>query len=148
MDRLDRKILNRIQNRFPLISEPYQELAKELGLSKEEILERIVGLKEDGTIRRIGAIFDSKRLGFKSTLIAIKVPKERVDEVVEIINSYIGVTHNYLREHEYNIWFTLIAETEERIKEIINEISSKTGIDDILNLPAKNVFKLKVAFEF
>jgi siroheme decarboxylase len=148
MDAIDQKILNRIQHDFPITSRPYHQLAEELELNEDEVRKRIINLKKQGIIRRIGAIFDSKNLGFKSTLIAMKVPLEKLEEVVKVINNYSGVTHNYQREHDYNIWFTLIAESEGKIKEIIAEISSRTGIKDILDLPAIRFYKLNVRFNF
>ncbi|MDW7674182.1 MAG: Lrp/AsnC family transcriptional regulator, partial [Bacillota bacterium] len=92
-------------------------------------------------------IFDSKKLGYKSTLCAIKVPEDRIEEVTEIVNSYNGVTHNYLREHQYNMWFTLIAPSDDSIQEILREMKVMTGIDDIINLPAINFFKINVNFD-
>ena len=147
MDELDLQIINRIQTNFPLTNRPYEQLGQELGLSEEEVLERMKVLKGEGIIRHLGAVFDSNKLGFHSTLAAIQVPEARLDEVAQIINAYTGVTHNYLRNMDYNMWFTLTAESEERVKEILVEITEKTGISKILNLPAINLFKIKVNFK-
>jgi DNA-binding Lrp family transcriptional regulator len=147
VDNIDRQLLNIIQRGFPICSRPYQQLAEELGTSEEEVIEKIAKLKEEGIIRRLGGIFDSKKLGYKSTLCAIKVPKEKMPEVTDAINSYKGVTHNYLREHYYNMWFTLIAPSAEAIEEILAEMRRETGIDDIINLPAVNFFKINVNFD-
>ncbi|MDD2421921.1 MAG: Lrp/AsnC family transcriptional regulator, partial [Heliobacteriaceae bacterium] len=100
-------------------------------------------LKERGIIRRIGGVFDSRRLGYRATLCALKVPPDRVDAVAAIVNGYPGVTHNYLREHEYNMWFTLIAPTAAKMAAIIAEIKARTGCE-LQNLPASRVFKIKV----
>jgi DNA-binding Lrp family transcriptional regulator len=148
MDDIDKLILNKIQAEFPIAERPFQELGKELGLTEVEVLERIKNLKEEGIIRRIGASFDSKKLGFKSTLCAIKVPEERVDEVAEIINQYPEVTHNYLRNHAYNIWFTLITPSREHIHKILGEISQKSGIGDVREMPSTRVFKIGVNLRF
>lgn len=148
MDDIDKLILNKIQAEFPIAERPFQELGKELGLTEVEVLERIKNLKEEGIIRRIGASFDSKKLGFKSTLCAIKVPEERVDEVAEIINQYPEVTHNYLRNHAYNIWFTLITPSREHILKILGEISKKSGITDVRDMPSTKVFKIGVNLRF
>jgi DNA-binding Lrp family transcriptional regulator len=147
VDNVDKQLLNIIQRGFPISSRPYQQLADELGITEGEVMERIASLKEEGIIRRLGGIFDSKKLGYKSTLCAIKVPEEKIPEVTKIINAYKGVTHNYLREHPYNMWFTLIASSAETIEELLSEMRRETGIDDIINLPAVNFFKINVNFD-
>ncbi len=148
MDNIDKKIINRIQADFPICSEPYKQLGKELGLTEGEVIQRLNTLKQKGYIRRLGAVFNSQKLGFSSTLLALKVPPARIDEVAEIINAYKGVTHNYLRQTDYNMWFTLTAESDERLSDTIAEIKEKTGISDLLNLPAIKLFKINVNFKF
>ena len=148
MDDVDKKILNIIQAGFPVEAEPFKVLGEQVGISEDDVLERIKKLKETGIIRRIGAVFDTRRLGFVSTLCAARVPEEKLKEFVEIVNSYPGVTHNYRRSHEYNVWFTCIASTEEKIKKTLMEISEKTDITDMLNMPAKRKFKINVSFDF
>ncbi|MBW1859229.1 MAG: AsnC family transcriptional regulator [Deltaproteobacteria bacterium] len=147
MDDTDRAILNRIQSDFPIASRPYLIVAQELGLEEDEVIRRITQLKNDGIIRRIGANFVPGRLGFVSTLCAARVPKEKIPLFSETVNRYPGVTHNYRRDHEYNIWFTFIAESMERIESNLKEIASKTGVTEILNLPATKVYKLRAQFE-
>ena len=147
MDNTDRAILNRIQSDFPIASRPYLIVAQELDLEEDEVIRRITQLKNDGIIRRIGANFVPGRLGFVSTLCAARVPKDKVPLFSETVNQYPGVTHNYRRDHEYNIWFTFIAESMERIESYLKEIASKTGVTDILNLPATKVYKLRAQFE-
>jgi DNA-binding Lrp family transcriptional regulator len=141
---LDRRVLTEIQAGFPLTGAPYRELGGRLGVPEADVLRSVLKLRETGVVRRVGAIFDSARLGYRSTLCAIAVPAERVDEVAELIGGYPDVTHNYLREDRYNIWFTLIASSRERIEAILAEIAGRTGIDDILDLPAIRLFKIKV----
>ena len=147
MDNTDRHILSEIQSNFPIVSRPFEELGRRLGLSESELMGRIKRLKKRGIIRRIGGNFHSSRLSFTSTLCAARVPETRIDSFVEAVNRYPGVTHNYLRSHEYNIWFTFIAENRDYIEEALKEISRKTGVMDILNLPAIKTFKIKVDFE-
>ena len=147
MDDIDRAIINEIQSDFPVESRPFKALGKRLRLSEDEILDRVKRLKEDGVIRRIGGNFNSKKLNFKSTLCAAKVPEEKIDDFVKAVNRYPGVTHNYLRNHEYNIWFTFIAENMDIIDTAIEEISMLTGVTEIRNLPAVRMFKIKVDFE-
>lgn len=147
MDDIDKAILNEIQSDFPVTSRPYRELGKGIDLSEHEVIERIKGLKDEGVIRRIGGNFHSGRLDFTSTLCAAKVPQEKIDHFVEVVNSYPGVTHNYLRNNIYNIWFTFIAQDMTYIDNALREISEETGVMEILNLPAARTFKIKVDFE-
>jgi DNA-binding Lrp family transcriptional regulator len=146
--RKDRLILNEIQRNFPVTHRPFLALARKLGMKESEILARVKKLKEMGIIRRIGASFSSHAVGFSSTLCAVKVPLKKVEAFVAVVNSYPGVTHNYEREGDYNIWFTLIAPSRREIERILEEISGKTGIEDILNLPASKTFKIAVDFNF
>jgi siroheme decarboxylase len=147
MDPTDRKILNEIQSDFPITSRPYRELGRRLHLTEDDVLSAVRRLKEEGVIRRIGGNFQSSRLNFVSTLCAAKVPEEKIDSFVEVVNRYAGVTHNYLRNNAYNIWFTFIAKDMEFIENSLKEISEKTGVEEILNLPASKMFKIKVDFE-
>jgi len=147
MDETDKKILNEIQTDFPITSRPFRELGKRLDLSEREVIESIKRLKDVGVIRRIGGNFQSRRLDFTSTLCAAKVPKEKIEHFVEVVNHYPGVTHNYLRNHVYNIWFTFIAQDMAYIDDALRKISEETGASEILNLPAVNTFKIKVDFE-
>ncbi|WP_411680805.1 AsnC family transcriptional regulator [Clostridium thailandense] len=147
MDIIDRKLINLVQNGLPIESRPFLALAEELSITEREVIERLETLKNHGCIRRIGGIFDSKKLGYVSTLCAISVPKEKIEEVSEIINSYEEVTHNYIREHYYNMWFTLIASSKERIDIIIEDIKLKTSINKLLNLPSIKLFKIKATFD-
>lgn len=143
-----RKVLNMIQAKLPVTSHPWAAVGEEVGMTEAEVMDVVTELREGGVIRRIGAIFDSFRLGYRTTLCSIAVPEDRVDEVAALISAYPNVTHNYLREDRYNVWFTLHAPSSERIVEILDEIAERTGIDDILNLPATRLFKIRVDFDF
>lgn len=147
MDKTDRKILNIIQTDFPVDKEPFKLLGDAIGISEDDVLDRVKKLKERGIIRRIGAVFDTKEMGFASTLCAARVPEEKVKEFVDAVNSYSGVTHNYRRSHDYNIWFTFIAPSEEEIERSLDEIREVTGINDILNMPVRRRFKIDASFE-
>jgi len=146
LDSVDRVVLNRIQSDFPITAQPFKTIAEELGLDEDDVLSRIVRLKELGIIRRIGGNFVPGKLGFVSTLCAAKVPPDKVDVFADTVNQYPGVTHNYLRENEYNVWFTFISPSMEEIEANLTKISRDTGITDILNLPATKVFKIKAQF--
>lgn len=145
MDNLDRRLLDIIQTDFPLESRPYAVLAEKLGISEEEAFQRVRSLRKDGIIRRIGANFQSARLGWVSTLCAAKVPAEKMEEFISRVNAETGVTHNYEREHPYNIWFTLISPSIQAQLDTINAITRDTGIS-ILNLPATRLYKIRVDF--
>jgi DNA-binding Lrp family transcriptional regulator len=147
LDSTDSAILNRIQSDFPITSRPYLTVANELGLSEEEVLDRVARLKADGIIRRIGGNLVPGKLGFVSTLCAASVPADKIDHFAEIVNRYPGVTHNYQRDSTYNVWFTFIASSRAEIKKNLKQIAKDSGIDDILNLPATKVFKIRAEFE-
>ena len=147
LDELDRMILNEIQSNLPIEPRPYQVLAEKLKCSEEEVLRRVQEMKDKKVIRRIGANCDSRKLGYTSTLCAAKVPSRLREQFVEVVNSYAGVTHNYRRAHEYNIWFTLIAPSKGEIKRILREISELTGVEEVISLPAERLFKIQVDFE-
>ncbi|SHK11663.1 AsnC family transcriptional regulator [Desulforamulus aeronauticus] len=147
MDQIDRRLLNLIQAEVPLCPEPYKVLAENLGITEQEVLDRLARLMQQDIIRRLGGVFDSRKLGYKGTLCAIKVPPDRIDEVATVINDYIGITHNYLREDEYNMWFTILAQSPDKVQQILTEIKDKTGIEDIINLPSQKHFKVLVNFK-
>jgi DNA-binding Lrp family transcriptional regulator len=146
MDAIDKKILDIIQTEFPLESRPYQAIGEQVDLTEAETLARIRALTEKGVIRRIGANFQSRKLGWRSTLCAASVPKEKLKEFVAEVNRHPGVTHNYLREHDKNVWFTYIGPSWENVVETLDSITAKTGIP-ILNMPAEQMFKIKVDFQ-
>jgi DNA-binding Lrp family transcriptional regulator len=147
MDSIDKKILNIIQKKFPVVAEPFKEVAEKLGIGEDEVLKRIKNLKDEGVIRRIGAVFDSKKMGFVSTLCAARVPEEKLKTFVEVVNSFAGVTHNYRRSHEYNVWFTFIAPDEGTLEKSLAEIRNRTDVTDIISMPAAQTFKIDATFE-
>lgn len=148
MDELDGRILQALQNAFPLSQCPYEVISDKLGISCEQLMARLRLLKADGIIRRIGASLDSYRFGYKSTLAAISVKQIALEQVCEVIDSFSEITHSYLRNDHFNVWFTVIAPDDERIKKIIGEIRSALSLDNsqVLNLPMKRLFKLNASF--
>jgi len=147
IDHIDRSILNSIQSDFPLTPRPYLAIAEDLGLTEDDVLGRLKRLKKEGIIRRIGGNFVPEKLGFISTLCAVRVPEDKIDSFAEIVNRYPGVTHNYQRNNEFNIWFTFIALSMDEIHENLDRIRLEPGIKDIINLPATKVFKIKAQFD-
>jgi DNA-binding Lrp family transcriptional regulator len=148
MDKIDEKLLNLMQNEIPIDKRPFKLLGEKLLITEKEVLRRINNLKKQGLIRRIGGIFNSRKIGYTSTLCAAKVPEDKIEEIALCINGYEEVTHNYLREDEYNMWFTIITYSEERLSSIIQEIKDKTNLADIISLPSIKLFKVKVALNF
>ncbi len=147
MDEIDKKILNLLQTDFPVEEEPFRRIGEQVGISEDEVLQRVQTLKDEKIIRRIGAVFDLRRLGYVSTLCAARVPEKDIDAVARVVNDCPEVTHNYVRSHEYNVWFTVIAPSEEALQETIDRIKAKTGIDEILDLRATKTFKINASFE-
>lgn len=147
LDETDKAILNRIQSNFPIDSRPFKVIGMELGLTEDEVIHRLERLKQQGIIRRIGGNFVPDKVGYVSTLCAAKVPDEQISQFAAIVNQYPGVTHNYQRDNEFNIWFTFIAPSMKEIEKSLADISALTGITEILNLPATDVFKIKAHFE-
>jgi len=147
MEERDRRLLNEIQAGFPVEPHPYRVIGRRIGMEEDEVLARILSLKKKGIIRRLGASINSRRIGFVSTLLAARVPDEKLDSFVATVNSCPGVTHNYQRKHEYNVWFTLIASSASEKEQIIRDLVAATGVD-ITELPAKKIFKIRVDFRF
>jgi siroheme decarboxylase len=147
IDGKDRKILNQIQVDFPVDSRPYKILAEKIGIREDELIQRINQMKKDLLIRRIGGNFSPDRLGYYSTLCAAKVPEDKIEVFTKTVNEYSGVTHNYKRDHEFNIWFTFIEASVETIKTNLENIKKTTKVETILNLPATRVFKISANFK-
>ncbi len=146
LDSIDKQLLDIIQTNFPLVPRPYAELGAQVNITEAEALARVRAMQEKKIIRRLGANFQSAKLGFRSTLCAAKVPEESMEFFVKTVNEYTGVTHNYLRKNVYNIWFTFIGPSWNDVCTSLNEITQKTGIE-ILNLPAKQMYKIRVDFQ-
>ncbi len=141
----DKKILDIIQTAFPLTPRPYATLGQLLGMTEEEVFASVQAMKQGGIIRRLGANFQSAKLGFRSTLCAAKVPEEKMEQFCAAVNALPGATHNYLRRHAYNIWFTLIGPSWEDVCRTLEALEAESGIK-ILNLPATKLYKIRVDF--
>lgn len=146
MRKLQKQLCNVLQDGLPICPKPYDDLAKYLNNNEETILQEIRELKESGVIRRICALINSLALGMTGTLVAAHIPEENLQEVAEAVNSLENVSHNYLREHYYNLWFTLQAESPKQIEVTVSNLSGRFGID-FYSLPIERVFKLDVRFD-
>ena len=150
-DQTDLAILNALQDDLPLVSRPWKAIADRLGITETEIISRMNRLKDAGIIRGISPVLESRPLGLHAaTLVAFRVPEDRIGKVAGIISTYPEVSHNFRRDHTYNLWFTIAAPDREGIRHVLDEILQRTGIpaDDVLDLPTKNRIKINVRFAF
>jgi siroheme decarboxylase len=131
---------------MPLVHQPFAALGQGLGLPETEVLARTRRLKAAGLIRQIGPIFDTRRLGYESTLVAFHVPREALEDVAGQVSAHPGVSHNYARPHHYNLWFTLAVPPDQDLAGEIGRLAQRCGVDDWLDLPALRVFKIKTHF--
>ena len=144
LNELEKRLLNDYQRDFPLTSRPYACIADQLGISEQLVLTTLHGLKARGVISRLGPVFKPKRVG-ASTLAAMAVPEERLDEVARIVSRYNEVNHNYEREDVFNLWFVITASEERRITEVLEEIRQATGLQ-ILDLPMEESYHIDLGF--
>jgi len=154
MDDIDRSILAVIQEGFPLTPDPWDQVAElaELppgttALSGDEVFHRVVRMRTDGVIRRIGAVLDARSLGIVTILVAARVPEDRIDEFTEAVNENPRVTHNYQRPGPYTVWFTLWGESTDEIRRTVDVIKRRTGIDEISLFPATKTYKIRAVFD-
>lgn len=147
IDSLDKQLLNEIQWQFPLVDRPFLEISKRYYVSEDEVLERIKILKRIGLIRQINAIFDTRRLGYKSTLVAFSVLQDKLDQVANEVNRHPGVSHNYERNHEYNMWFTLAVPPFGDMKRDLERMASLDGVTKYRVLPTLRLYKIGVKLD-
>ncbi len=150
-DQMDLRILDALQDDIPLVPRPYAAIAQRLGLSEPALLERMQKLMEAGILRSIAPTLEPHAVGLSaSTLVALRVPEERVHEIAAVISSYPCVSHNFRRDHPYTIWFTLAGRSNEELQEVLSEILLRTGIPDteVLDLPTVKKLKVDVHFPF
>lgn len=143
---IDKRILSRLQQDIPFIEKPWQVVAEDLGITEDFLLKRVAFLKKIGIIRRISAVFSPQKIGLVSTLVGVKTPQKAVSKVVKQINSYSEVTHDYKRNAEYNIWFTIVAKDTKRIARIISQVKKNKAIEKLSDFPAVKLFKIDVNF--
>jgi DNA-binding Lrp family transcriptional regulator len=144
MDDLDRRLLNRIQSDFPLVARPFAELGQPLGLAEDGVIARIRALKAGRIVRQISAIFDTRSLGYKSSLVAMRVDPARITEAARIINEHPGVTHNYERNHQYNLWFTIAVPPTSDLEAVVQRIHELAGAEVTRVMYTLRLFKIGV----
>lgn len=142
----DRRILDEVQGDFPLVPRPFAVLAERLHTDEDALLARLEALREAGYLRRFGAYFDSGALGYRGTLVALRVADGAVEAVAEAVNRYGGVTHNYERDGEYNLWFTFQYASEDARRETLDAVRRLPGVERMLDLPSKKRYKVRVRF--
>ena len=147
IDTLDKKLLNEIQWVFPLTERPFHEISKRYNVSEDEIIQRIAYMKYLGLIRQINAIFDTRRLGYKSALIAFAIEHDRLDYVANEVNKHPGVSHNYERNHEFNMWFTLAVPPDGDLKTDLDRMASLDGVIKYRLLPTLKLYKIGVRLD-
>lgn len=144
-DAIDRRLLNDFQSGLPLVPRPFAAIADRLGIPESGVIERLRRLTRAGAVSRVGPVFRPRRVGV-STLAAMAVPPERLDEVAALVNGYSEVNHNYEREHEYNLWFVLTAADRDQLGRVIDEIARRAGLP-ILDLPMLAEYHIDLGFQ-
>ena len=146
LSEFDKAILNAVQEEIPLAPRPFAILAQRLHTDEDTVLERLGSLKEEGYLRRLGAYFDSDALGYRGTLVALRVSEGNMPEIIKHINHYDGVTHNYEREGEYNLWFTLQTPSETERRKILSAFRSLPGVERMIAMHSRKKYKVRVQF--
>ena len=142
----EKRLCNLLQNRIPVTQKPFEKIADKLLTSENQILQKIKKLKKQGIIRRLGPVLNYRALGRKSTLVTAHLGKEKLPEVVKAVNGLPCVSHNYLRDHYYNLWFTVQGKSEKEIKQSLANFSRRFNIQ-FHSVPAAQTFKLDVRFD-
>jgi len=145
---LDKQLLNLAQKEVPLVAEPFAHLASELGISEDEVLTRLGRWRdEEKVVRQISAIFDTRKLGYRSMLVAQRIPTDTINEAAEIVNAHPGVSHNYERDHEFNLWFTVATPPGMSLEAHVDALHELTGAEATRMLPTLKMFKIEVRLD-
>ena len=143
----DKRLLNILQGNLPLCSRPFSRLGEMLDTTEEHVLRRLNELKREGYLRRIGTFFNSEQLGYHGTLIALRVAEDHLADVAQAVNRYAGATHNYEREGDYNLWFTLLTPSRHAEEKILADIAALPGVEGHMSLKANKRYKINVQFK-
>jgi DNA-binding Lrp family transcriptional regulator len=149
LDDLDKRLLNLMQGRFPIAPRPYEAVATEAGITEQEAIDRVKRLLDERIIRQVTPIFDTRALGYSSMLVAAKVDPENPWRAANVINEHPGVSHNYLRNHEFNIWFTIATEPDSRLglDGTLEALAREAGAESVRQLPTLKLFKIRMDLE-
>ena len=149
LDALDRRLLNLMQGSFPIASRPYEHVASEAGIDESEVLARVQRLLDERIIRQVTPIFDTRALGYSSMLVAAKVDPEYPHRAAQVINSHPGVSHNYLRNHDFNLWFTIATEPDSELglEGTLEVLAREAQAESVRQLPTLRLFKIRMDLE-
>ncbi|MFZ0971723.1 MAG: AsnC family transcriptional regulator [Solirubrobacteraceae bacterium] len=149
LDDLDKRLLNLMQGSFPIAPRPYQHVAQQAGITESEVLDRVSHLLDERIIRQVTPIFDTRALGYSSMLVAAKVDPENPWRAANVINAHPGVSHNYLRNHEFNIWFTIATEPDSPLglEGTLEALAKEAGAESVRQLPTLQLFKIRMDLE-
>lgn len=145
MDAVDRAIINALQDGFPICARPYAAAAEQLGITEDDLLQRLAALREQKTITRFGPLFHAERLGGALSLVAMRIPAQDFDRVAALVNAHAEVAHNYERAHDFNMWFVLATETEQQLQDTLLAIAAETGYP-VYNMPKLEEYYLNLRF--
>ena len=147
MDELDKELLNEIQWTFPLVTRPFDAIAKKFNSTPEIVKDRLIQLKEIGVLRQLSAIFDTRKLGYTSSLVAMEIEDDKLEHVASQINRHPGVSHNYERDHQFNLWFTLAVPPGADLNQELEKFNVLKGIKKVRMLPTLQLFKIGVKLD-
>ena len=143
--KLEQRLLNEFQQGMPLTPNPYADIANQLGVYETTVLETLQRLQTEGVVSRVGAVFRPNRVG-ASTLAAMAVPQDEIEAVAAIINEFNEVNHNYEREHEFNLWFVVVATDDDRLLQVLADIETACGYP-VMDLPLLDEFFIDLGFD-
>ena len=146
MDALDRRLINALQDGFPVCSRPFATIAAGFGISESEVIDRLQCLLDEGILSRFGPLYDAERMGGGLTLAAMAVPAVRYDKVADLINAMPEVAHNYARDHALNMWFVVATERADDVDAVLRRIETETGLA-VLNMPKEEQFFLELKLD-
>ncbi len=147
LDVTDRQLLNRLQSDFPLVEQPFAVLGEGLGLGEDEVLERARALRQSGIVRHLSAIFDVYRVGYRSTLVSFSIPEERLEAAAAVVSAHPGVSHNYARQHEYNLWFVLAVPRSVDLDAVVADLAARAEATKHHVLPSLKLYKINVELD-
>ncbi len=146
MDAIDRALINRLQDGIAVTRRPFRAVAAELGISEQQVVDRLQALVDSGLLSRFGPLYNAERLGGAVTLAAIAVPEDRYEDVAELVNAYPEVAHNYAREHSLNMWFVVSTERPDRLQQVLEDIRHRSGLE-VYDMPRQREYYIGLRFE-
>lgn len=146
LDAIDRAIINTLQGGFPIGERPFAEAARSIGIGEAELIERLAALRAAGVLSRFGPMYNADRFGGHNTLVAMRVPDERFDDVAAVVNSFPEVAHNYARAHALNMWFVVAADSRDRVDQVLTEVQERTGLP-VYDMPKVREFHVGLRVE-